>query len=177
MGVLSTEMMCPSDGCGTLMKRDLTRCRWRCSKKNCQNTLQIRGENRFFYYTESTGRRHSRLKLNEILEMQYFFLFTRMTVREAAYTTGHSQNTVIDWFNMMRKDCIRSIENQPKMVGTATNPVQIDESYFSRRRKYGRGRLMRGNLDENGTDEPRGELPGWNSEIPSSESFNIDNPS
>ncbi len=89
MGVLSTEMMCPSEGCGTLVESDLTRCRWRCFKKNCPKTLQIRGENRFFYYTESSGRRHSRLKLNEILEMLYLFLFTRMTIREAVYTTGH----------------------------------------------------------------------------------------
>ncbi len=78
---------------------------------------------------------------------------------------------------MMREVCTHSIENQPKMVGMATNPVQNGESYFSGRQKYSRGRLMGGNLDVNGTDEPSGELPDWNSEIPSSESFNVDDPS
>ncbi len=72
----------------------------------------------------------------------------RNTTREIEYNTGHSSSTVIDWLNLMREVCTHSVEAEPKMVGTAENPVQIDESYFSGRRKYGKGRLMRGNLDE-----------------------------
>ena len=165
MGVFSTEMMCAEEGCDKLMKSDLDCMRWRCYSNYCRKELPIRGENSFFQYKESSGRGHARLKVNEILDLVYMFLFTRGTAREVAYTTGHSQTTVIDWYNMIREVGTHSVENAPKMVGTATNPVQMDESSFSGGRKYGRGRLMRGNLDENNLAQAyQEEVLDWNPE-------------
>ena len=59
----------------------------------------------FFHYTRSEGRRHSRLKLKEILESVYLFLYTRMTIREMSYTSGHSLNTNVDWNHIIREVC------------------------------------------------------------------------
>ncbi len=61
------------------------------------------------------------------------------------------------------------------MVGTAENPVQIDESYFLGRRKYGKGRLMKGNIDENNKNVSENESADWDSEK-APETFNIDDP-
>ncbi len=40
--------------------------------------------------------------------------------------------------------CTGILDLQSKFVGTYQQPVQIDESYFSGRRKYGRGRVLHG---------------------------------
>ena len=104
------------------------------------------------------------------------FLLTRATIREAVYTTGYALNTVVDWYNLIREVCTHSGENQTKMVETAARLVQIDESYFSWRRKYGKGRLMRGNLDENGSMDVSDELPDWNTDDSSDQSFNVEDP-
>ena len=174
MGVLSAEMMCAEEGCDKLMKSDLDRMRWRCYSKYYRKELPICGENSFFQYKESSRRGHARLKVSEILELVHIFLFTYGTILEVAYTSGHSLHTVIDWYNMIREVCTHSVGNAPKMLGTATNPVQIDESYFSGRRNYGKGRLIRGNIYENNSSHVSQEVPDWNSEVPTSGSVNVD---
>ena len=96
MGVFSTMMMCSENACGWRMKSDIERMHWRRYKKNCRKKLSIRSENRFFHYTEASGRQHSRLKLHKILELLDLFLYTRGTVAEACYIIGRSRQSIVD---------------------------------------------------------------------------------
>ena len=68
-----------------------------------------------------------------------------MTVNTTTGLTGRCSNTVVYWFIMCREVCSSIVHGRPQMVGTRDNPVQIDESYFSGRRKNNRGRLLHGN--------------------------------
>ncbi len=50
----------------------------------------------------------------------------------------------MDWNTQIREACSLAIKKEPKLFGFMLVPIQIDESYFSRRRKYGKGRLLQG---------------------------------
>jgi len=65
-------------------------------------------------------------------------------LRTTATLTDRCQETVTDWFNMCREVCSSIVQKRPKMLGTAINPIQIDEARFSGKRKYNRGRLLNG---------------------------------
>jgi len=41
--------------------------------------------------------------------------------------------------------CTKVIENKGQMLGTAEEQIQIDEAQFAGKRKYNRGRLLKGN--------------------------------
>ena len=64
----------------------------------------------------------------------------------------------------MRRDvCSLAISKQPKLLGTVSIPIQINESYFSGKRKYNRGRVL--SFDKSLTKDL---LPDWNEEDPES---------
>lgn len=63
------------------------------------------------------------------------------------------------------------MEAEPKMIGTPDDPVQIDESFFSGRRKYGRGPLLQGNINQ----DDNGALPEWG-EDDDPATYGIDDP-
>ena len=69
-----------------------------------------------------------------------------MPVMTTHTLTGRSKQTIVDWFNMCREVCSSIMEKRPQMIGTEDNPVQIDESYFSGKRKNNTGCLLQGNL-------------------------------
>lgn len=135
-GLISLTLSCPdfeASTCGYLMCMDLKRFRWSCYKRGCRKEVPMRGENNFFYFEESSGRFHARLLINAILEIIWFFLYRRQTIKEIAYATNHSEHTIIDRFNLMREVCTQSLVSQPKMYGTQDQPVQIDESFFEKK--------------------------------------------
>jgi len=45
---------------------------------------------------------------------------------------------------MCREVCTKAIEKKGQMLGTAEEPIQIDEARFAGKRKYNRGRLLQG---------------------------------
>ena len=124
----------------------------RCKQRGCQTTRSVREGNRFFHYIDRNGRVNSNLSISAILEIIYVFV-QRTCLQTAVYWTNRSKSTLVDWYNMCREVCTEIIRPQahgrpirPKMVGTADNPIQIDESRFAGKRKYNRGRLLEGNL-------------------------------
>jgi len=152
-GVISTS----------LMSIDMNRFRFRCRKRNCDRQIPMRSENAFLRF-EGASRLRSGLPVNGVLELLWTFLYTRMTLAEVVYTTGYSEATVLVWNSRIREVCSRTIDNRPQMVGTERVPVQIDESFFSGRRKYGRGRLLAGNRSR---DESVAEvIADWNEQQP-----------
>ena len=67
---------------------------------------------------------------------------------------GVSQPTVIDWYNMCREVCSHVIHTgRQLMVGTADQPIQIDESRFAGKRKNNAGRLLAGDRPPQVRDE------------------------
>lgn len=129
------------------------------SEKNCRKILSIRAGNPFLHSKDSAGKHCARLSLNQILALIWLFIYGKCTIREAVEITKHSTATVVEWWHMCRRVCTATLDLQPKFVGTHESPVQIDESYFSGKRKYNRGRMMEG---DHRTDFE--EIGDWNSE-------------
>ena len=66
-----------------------------------------------------------------------------MNVSVAVHETGHSQTTIVDWYNFHRDVCAQYFLDHPVMIGGPGKTVEIDESKFSKR-KYNRGRYVEG---------------------------------
>ncbi len=62
--------------------------------------------------------------------MTYFFTTTTATTIQMSIICGNSTNTGCACMNLFHEDCIRTIENEPKLVGTAERSIQID-AFFS----------------------------------------------
>ena len=90
------------------------------------------------------NKHDSKLPLGSVLELIWYFLNSSSRIRTVAQETKHSTQTIVEWFNTCRSVCEAVIEKQPKMFRTKTHPIQIDESYFSGKHKYSRGRLLEG---------------------------------
>lgn len=152
-GLLDTEAEAEvCSRCGSNMQEKRKRDRggefrpvFRCPRRGCQTTRSIRQGNRFFHYNDLNGRINSKLTLCQILEVVFMFILD-LPVDSVTTVTGRSAQTVVDWFNMCREVCssVVSYRTRGQLVGTAADPVQIDEARFAGRRKYGRGRFLQG---------------------------------
>lgn len=94
------------------------------------------------------------------MTLVYVWVMMKVTLRQAVPLTGCSMNTVCDWFNLCREVCTSALSLRSKLVGTADRPIQVDESYFSGRRKYHRGRILKWDRSQN----LQGQLPNWHEE-------------
>ena len=149
--------------CGSEMRRTVRKSGlegWTCKNKTCRTSRSLR-TNKFFTYLDKNGKPHCNLSLRTIISIVYVFAFTRCTVRKACPITGCAMGTIIDWYNMCREVCSQVLRTQPKLVGTTDSLVQVDESYFSGRRKYNRGRILQFEKKS-----ARSVLPDWHGEVP-----------
>ena len=91
--------------------------------------------------------------------------------------TCHSTATVVEWWRTCRQVCSAVLELEEKYEGTIDQPVQIDESYFSGRRKYNRGRLLHGDCAKvsNQDHEDGYELTEWGADAPPNDEYGTDN--
>ena len=66
--------------------------------------------------------------------------------------TGRGQEDTCDWFKLCGEICtqIVFVTRRGKMIGTAEDPVQIDEARFAGGRKY--NRLFQGDQPPDSTD-------------------------
>lgn len=138
---------------------------WKCVRsrggKRCYKTKSVREWNELFFHRDRNGKMTNNLTLCSITHLLWLFLNSRSTVRNVVAITGHSSETVVDWFSFFRATCGKALELAPKLRGTASSPVQIDESYYSGKRKYSRGRLLSGDVlprNERSTVEDEDEL-------------------
>ncbi len=106
---------------------------WKCPKRGCLSIISMR-DGSFF--------KGSHLKLNEILELSYWWA-NGASVTRAMHETGHSSRTVVDWYNFHRDVCAQYFLDHPVVVGGVGKVVEIDESKFGNR-KYNRGRYKEG---------------------------------
>lgn len=115
----------------------------RCTQRGCQTTRSVRQGNTFFHYTDLNNRVNSNLTLCGILELVLMFT-QEIPLNLTVQLTGKSTATVNDWFNMCREVCSGMLRRRPQLLGTASEPIQIDEARFAGRRKYNRGRMLQG---------------------------------
>ena len=148
--LVEPEDVAPCHLCGGEMRRVPRRNRgnlmyiMRCRRRGCQTTRSIRDGNRFLHYNDRNNRINSNLKLWQILELSFCFVL-EMKIDDVVQRTHHSRQTIVDWFCMCREVCSSAVlDNRNMMVGTADNPIQIDESRFAGKRKYNAGRMLAG---------------------------------
>ena len=103
-----------------------------------------RAGNPFLHYVTNPLKRDSKLNLGSILELVWFFLFTDCTIRPTASQAKRSTEIIVEWWHTFKSSCGAVLAREPQLYGTRLQPVQIDESYFSVRRKHSRGRLLCG---------------------------------
>lgn len=140
-GILLPDKDC--DFCGTKM-REWNRVRkgnrklpyLRCPKGSCRKSIPLRSLSPFF------GPLGCRLRLHEVFELVYLFLYVDMPLSKVNLMTKRGKSTIHTWWKKCRDVCRKVIALEPKLRGTFTAPVQVDESYFAGRRKYNRGRLL-----------------------------------
>lgn len=171
--IISKEKECPK--CKKIMSADLKRARWRCRKGKCNVQISMRSENGLFV--------RSGLSICKTLELLWIFLYSRMTIREVSNVTDISITTIILYYRRFRHVCTLSLSIQPKMIGTDTDSVQVDESFFSGRRKYNRGRPLAGDKKNkkaqekpNVDDEYVDTAADWNEEKFDKAKDGIDDP-
>jgi len=58
--------------------------------------------------------------------------------------TGRAMGIVTSWFENFCDVCTQIIANNSKMLGTADNPIQIDEARFTSHCKYNCGQILAG---------------------------------
>ncbi len=108
-------------------------------------------------------KRDCKLSLQSVLELIWFFVHMKCTIRTTARETQHSTSTAVQWFNKCRSVCTSIIEQEPLFVGTRENPIQVDENYFIGKRKYAKKRLLPGDRPQHDIFDGDGEveISGW----------------
>ncbi|XP_019862099.1 PREDICTED: uncharacterized protein LOC109590640 [Amphimedon queenslandica] len=131
--LIANYMDCKKCGssCRLVTKKDTKV--WRCPLKGCQSVISIRNESFF------SG---SHLKLNEIVDLIYWWS-CKSTVHATMHETGHSEHTIVDWFNFLRDICADYFLSNPTVIGGPGSVIEIDKSKFGKR-KYNRGRYVDG---------------------------------
>ena len=97
-------------------------------------------------------KQSSHLTLCSILEIAWLFVNTKSTIQDVADATNHSVTTIVEWFLNCSNVCAGVTKLQPQLEGTTQSPIQIDEWYFSGKRKYNCGRVLCGDIRENITN-------------------------
>ncbi len=115
---------------------------WLFPRRACRRELSIRNGNSFFYYILPRGKCNSNLTLTYILEVFWLFLNTPCIIRKAAVDTQHSTAKIVERWNTCSMVCSAVLDTLSRYVHTRAHPIQIDESCFSGKRKYNRGRLL-----------------------------------
>ena len=109
--------------------------------------------------------------MQKIMGFVLLWMASGMSARRAALSIGIAKDTVLQWPSYCRRTVAKALEmSQYKFIVTEESPVQADESFFSERRKNGRGWNMHGDVVKEGSEDNRNsdetvlELSEWYSE-------------
>ena len=139
---------------------------WRCTHSGCREELSLLARCSYLFIYSDEKRGKPVLPLTQVLEIIWIFLHTQSTIRLAPHATQHRIGTIVSWWHTCRRVCSLTADEQPRFVSLPGSPLQVDELFFSGRRKYRRGRLETGDLIANRVDiknngESDDELEGW----------------
>ena len=84
--------------------------------------------------------------------LEILFLWSmEMSVTDVMKYSGVSSPTLISWFKSFSGICSTRLDVRfgRKMLGTESEPIQIDEARFAGRRKYNKGRMLAGDSSPN----------------------------
>ncbi len=87
----------------------------------------------FLFTPMRKGLCRRQLKLVDIALIAWLWCYSNMTTDQAAAAAGVARQTIIDWNKLCRQVCSHSESMLPKIIGTDDQPIQVDESYFTRR--------------------------------------------
>lgn len=105
----------------------------RCTTDGCRKSVSLFAHSFFA---------KSKLKLNETLELAYYWL-CGSSYNAALTMTGHSSPTVTEYYRFFRELVSSSLEDIDTRIGGEGIIVEIDESKFGKR-KYNRGHAVEG---------------------------------
>lgn len=109
---------------------------WRCQGRRCNRSKKSIRDGSWF-----EGGVH--LALTTLVTALYFFSISRTQVEVAEYLDRLMCHlTVSVWFNYFRELFSWDMEHNRIWLGGRGHTVQVDESFFSGKRKYQRGRLV-----------------------------------
>lgn len=119
--------------CETDMKYYSNLCAFVCPRKNCRKRISNR-KNTFFS--------ECKLQCSEIMYLAYLWL-TDCSVKTTMMHTGHSPNTVCDYFKYFRKLVSSFPMQEDRKIGGEGIVVEIDESKLGKRKNH-RGHHVEG---------------------------------
>jgi len=103
--------------CGSEMKRTLRKNSkgeqypaWRCTSTSCRTYLSIRSTNKFFSWDGTTN-----LSLRDIMMLVYIWLYNSNTIQQVRTMTGHSPETIVNWFFCFRQVCTDAMRRAPTL--------------------------------------------------------------
>lgn len=115
---------------------------WRCLGRTCGRSKESITASSFF------GGSRSKVPLTTHIQALYqFSLGLKQVEAKDALHGLMSKKAIGTWFNYYRDLFSQDLIANPTRLGGARHVVQIDESYFSGKRKYNRGRVLGGVVD------------------------------
>ena len=115
---------------------------YRCTIKKCRVRRSVGRGDKFFTWRDTLSRTNCKLSLCSIVELIYLWTSTKMTVEQLARETNFALRTKFDRPALMSEVPTIVVDSQQKYEGTHSHPVEIDESIFHGRCKYGKGRNL-----------------------------------
>ena len=129
--VYYAELIC--DNCGSHMSRSYARMKFRCLSSSCQRQLNIRA------HTFFSG---NKLKAHQILLLAKLWV-DRVGVASSILLTGHSPDTVVQFYNHFRCLVSSTLVEEDRIIGGPGVIVEVDETKLGKR-KYNRGHRVEG---------------------------------
>lgn len=115
---------------------------WRCLGRACGRSKESITAGSFF------GETRSKIPLTTHIQALYnFSIGIKQVDAKEALVGLMSRKSIAVWFNYYRDLFSQDLLANPVRLGGGAHVVQIDESYFSGKRKYNRGRVLGGVID------------------------------
>jgi transposase-like protein len=123
-GLLHNPRICTNNHRMVLSLTD-TRDRWRCSRQECRENVQVRS---------NTWLQGSKLSFRQIVLFIYCWSKELTTINFCENELLISKSAVIDWNMYLREVCADTLLRNPVVIGGPNTTVEIDESLFTRRK-------------------------------------------
>ena len=131
---------------------------WRCADWKCATSRSIATCNDFFAIPSPDEQRRRQLSLIDIMTIAWTLAYSGMSQQKGAKSAEVCKSSIYVWYRRCRSVFTASQTSLPKMTGTTAEHRRVDESYFSGRRQYNRGRLRRGGRIPSNQATAQGEL-------------------
>nr|XP_012229903.1 PREDICTED: uncharacterized protein LOC105676515 isoform X1 [Linepithema humile] len=145
-GVLASTITCSK--CGNILDIDKKTLSYRCKKRyyiKNEHKKRVSKQCDFFKSAKKdTWFDKSNLDVGTVCKIVACFLMLRYPRQDDTQDeTGVTPKTIVDWFGFCREVCVFWADKHSEKLGGPGRTVEIDEAKIGRR-KYNRGRLIKG---------------------------------